>query len=535
MGWLTKRTSDLISGAANGGNFSSYQELLDFLANIAKENSNKNVSDTQLDIYGKLFDQGLAYAGLKEQRDYDKPSAQLARLMQTGMSRDAALQLLNGSGGSGGSGGSPLIGASAPLVPSESELRGAQRADAISNIVINSLNTLANLANVGAQIPIYMQTAEGMAYQNQVQQQIMSAQESINQCYGVIQQALNDDVVKGELKEFVGNRSNTEKAVEGLAKRGFQPAIDFINNGGLKSLRDNAYSAGVAEQMYYNLARPEQYMTDSFMQNRMNQINYELSKINIDEVAQGILESYSRIENLLADTENKRVNTLFTEFQTLRGNALLPLEKKQAQANIGFTRSQTKLNYDSAANQRAQAKYTLGQFANLAHLANLYKSQTRLNNANAETIELQNSITSPMLNNLYRMPDGSVVNGRGLMIKNGLYDLHEISKELSATYGNSDWFNNRVRILLNSQEATAAYSAIDMIWATHWEHFTKGVNNNPIGGATFLPMMSTYYKLYNFTQLTPSQVSGAAPFNSFSGKGDLQTLINIYMMNKLGH
>lgn len=491
---------DALRDLGNNGN--DYEGFLKAWSKGKTSQSGKVDGNLANDIQGKMLDQILAFAALKEQRGYDNPSAQLQRLMQTGMSRDAALQMINGSGGSGGSGGSPLIGASAPLVPSESALRGAQRAEAISNIVNTSLNTLANLANVGAQIPIYMQTAQGMAYQNQVQEQIMSAQEQMNQSYGIIQQALNDGVVEGDLKEFVGNRSNTEKAIEGLAKKGFQPAIDFINNDGLKSLRDNAYSAGVAEQMYYNLARPEQYMSESFLANRAQKVATELANANIQDVFASVEERLAHVENLIHDNMLKDSETFLNQFNLNRGQQLMPYEIKQAKANIGFTRSQIRLN-NTQSNlniattglRKAETKYTLGQAAYVVTMNNLAKEQVTAQ-------QMQNKLNKMMLFTPVEMPDGTVTTGASSYSRDAMFRVWESTREMAEVFGNKDWYKHRVQSFLKDTETTYNYSLMRNLYSGEMNrrYQFEGSNANAGENLRALHWMNWFYDFSPYPQ-----------------------------------
>ena len=101
---------------------------------------------------------------LQEQRLYDSPTNQLARLMGAGISRDAAIQLLSASGSGGSSVAAGSAAAQAAGIPaSQSELNDIQGKTAIAGAVFQGIGTLSSLMSLGFSAPAALAPMLGLA------------------------------------------------------------------------------------------------------------------------------------------------------------------------------------------------------------------------------------------------------------------------------------------------------------------------------------------------------------------------------------
>lgn len=137
---------------------------------------------------------------LGEQRIYDSPTNQLARLMGAGISRDAAIQLL--SGASGGSGAALVGSGSGVSVPSVSAPSGTgeiERSNMIINAVASLANTLVNLASQGMQMAQAYETYQFQKNQTYMSQQQVDDYNAVNTINQQLQ-ILSDSGVLGSKK-----------------------------------------------------------------------------------------------------------------------------------------------------------------------------------------------------------------------------------------------------------------------------------------------------------------------------------------------
>lgn len=151
--------------------------LDDKLTKSQAQDWNKQLLDMMLQYYTTQEQRNYNAGVLAEQRLYDNPTNQLARLMGSGISRDAALAMLSGAGAGAAGAGSALIGqpAAAPqgIAASQSELNGVQSGSTIANTVFNGVQTVASLCGAGINIAqaipqVEMLKAQSFMTQDQV-------------------------------------------------------------------------------------------------------------------------------------------------------------------------------------------------------------------------------------------------------------------------------------------------------------------------------------------------------------------------------
>lgn len=136
---------------------------------------------------------------LEEQRIYDNPTNQLARLMGSGISRDAAIQMMSGGSSGSGTGGSALIGSGAGTGLSSTvdpnEVLNAELNKA--NTVINAFSTIASFAAMGVNMRQASVQTRAQELQNSLTENQIKGINSAGEVVG----AVNNLVTNGTLSQ----------------------------------------------------------------------------------------------------------------------------------------------------------------------------------------------------------------------------------------------------------------------------------------------------------------------------------------------
>lgn len=225
-------------GALSGDSFAQLLESLGInydkeMSSGAIEDWNKKITETLLSYWLKQNERSYDEQRTAEQRLYDTPTNQLARLMGAGISRDAALQLLGGSAfGSGGSavgvGGAMQVPGSP--APTESKLNQVRSITEPIQTAFSAVGTLAGLVNLGFSAPMAIQQTHYLQMQNQLLDWQLGGYKSANDAFSILQSA-------GATAESFGSVSSAAGAIAKLAEGGNQDALNFITSGGLDQLR----------------------------------------------------------------------------------------------------------------------------------------------------------------------------------------------------------------------------------------------------------------------------------------------------------
>lgn len=225
-------------GALNGDDFAKLLEAFGInygkeMESSAIEDWNKKITETLLTYWLKQNERSYDEQRTAEQRIYDTPTNQLARLMGAGISRDAALQLLGGSA-SGAGGAAVGVGGAMQLpdspAPSESKLNQVRAITEPINTAFSALGTLAGLVNLGFSAPMAIQQTHYLQMQNQLLDWQLGGYKSANDAFSILQAA-------GATAESFGSVSAAAGAIAKLAEGGNQDALNFITSGGLDQLR----------------------------------------------------------------------------------------------------------------------------------------------------------------------------------------------------------------------------------------------------------------------------------------------------------
>lgn len=143
-----------------------------------------------------------------EQRIYDSPTNQLARLMGAGVSRDAAIQML--------SGGSQPIQSDAPsasegIAASQSQLNGINAALAPIQTAFDAISAVGGLVSLGFSIPQAVQQTRALKFGNFMNQQQQNAFNSVNSLTNSLQTAVSDGILTAQDIEGWSNANDVYK------------------------------------------------------------------------------------------------------------------------------------------------------------------------------------------------------------------------------------------------------------------------------------------------------------------------------------
>lgn len=238
---------------------------------------NKQLLETMLNYYLTMEQRNYNEGIRDEQRVYDSPTNQLARLMGAGISRDAALQLLGGAAGSGAAAGS-LIGQPgvmpAGLASSESKLNDTNRKLGIANTVFNGVQTVASLMGAGVNIAQAIPQVQMLQAQNYMSQKQLSAFESVNRVSGALNDAISSGAASYEdlnnvtsAQEFLNNNKDNPNFAPLFANGDYQNTFgSTLGLGMMKNHWDNVLQSRHAGDLF------DKYIKQQDLQNDLAEI-----------------------------------------------------------------------------------------------------------------------------------------------------------------------------------------------------------------------------------------------------------------------
>ena len=178
------------------------KQLLDTLTNYLLTLDNRNYNESMRD----------------EQRIYDSPTNQLARLMGAGVSRDAAIQMLSG-------GSQPIqseaASAAQGIAPSESLKNGIDSALAPIQTAFDAISAVGGLVSLGFSIPQAIQQTRALKYGNFMNQQQQNAFNSVNSLTNSLQTAVSDGILTAQDLEGWSNANDAYKWLNDHADTNF--------------------------------------------------------------------------------------------------------------------------------------------------------------------------------------------------------------------------------------------------------------------------------------------------------------------------
>lgn len=344
-----KNLSDFLAAAGRSGDI-SMSDLLSLLSismgdmsGAQRADWNKQLLDQQLALLteqekrayneSQLKEQRLYNEGaLAEQRLYDNPLNQLARLMGSGISRDAAIQMLSGGSGSGGSGGSALIadpvtGDAAALAPgvaaTQSDLNRMQEQTALANTIINGAGAVCGLVSLGFSIPQSIQQTQMLKMHNYLTAEQLASYKSAGTAFQILNAA-------GAAADSFGSVASAASAITQLANNGNVDAAAFVASGGIDKMRRNApFASRTLGELYKSERSSADYDKQFQLFTENEEADKQLKNANRDYIQLQINNFQDTLDNLRADTQYKRDSAALA-----RANARLAGEQVKTQRQI---------------------------------------------------------------------------------------------------------------------------------------------------------------------------------------------------------
>lgn len=232
-----------------------------------------------------------------EQRIYDTPTNQLARLMGAGISRDAALQML-------GEGSEPIQteGATAAegVAPSQSALNGMQRVLAPVQTALQAIGCVGNLVSLGFSIPQAIMQTNLLQAQNYMSQKQIAAFNGVNAVTNAIQTGLDAGILSQADIDGWSNANDVQKWMSDHADSNLVKPL--AANGAIQS----AFGSTIGREMFNNHwkqmreSRDAGIVWDEFV--RQQRLNTLVQELNIEKIS-------AEVANIDADTFFKDAQT----------------------------------------------------------------------------------------------------------------------------------------------------------------------------------------------------------------------------------
>lgn len=272
-----------------------------------RDDWNKQLLDTLLQYVMTQENRSYNESLRNEQRVYDSPTNQLARLMAAGISRDAAIQLLHASGSGGVSVPYSDPAAAAEGIPaSQSSLNGTQRVTsvfgAIAQIagVIGSLGTFGmSAAQLSTNIAASKAATAGQLLQNSQLSKTLAGIETASTVIGAISSASQAGIVPKDYN-FTSSQDMLKYIRDNADK--YEPFSNLVKSGALDGIAKDVYSLDALNHGYESWRKTRDYNVDRKHIIRMQGIQELFGQLNNDKISseiesnkQGIQESIQRM------------------------------------------------------------------------------------------------------------------------------------------------------------------------------------------------------------------------------------------------
>lgn len=371
------------------------------------------------DFLQSLFNTQLSRFMTSEQNAYNSPAAQLERLMQTGMSRDAAMQMLSGNVQEQAS----PIGVSPAA--SQSSLTDKERTAATVNSALSIASIACGLSSCGVGSAVSILQARNLANSAHFSDVQNEAYDLVGACAGIADEAgleINSD--------NFGNATKILSTIQGLANSGNSAAQSFLDNGGAKKLSSNYFVPFAASQAHQARRAASDY--DDYFDQNLSLLNAEERVKNANE--QNLLQEY---QNLSETFNNIVASTKYVEQLTKVAESNIPLLENEAKECL------SRAEYYRQLGQTEKAKRLEIQANIKLKNAQTYKTMVEAKSQNLEFQRLSNLYTGQTAG----MSNMDVINGA--YMSNMLRQLRTMQKLSSPEQVNA--FCDKV-----FQEATAA-------------------------------------------------------------------------------
>lgn len=323
---ITSNYSDILARLAGSSDNSILQLLQSLginqdagLTGPQRDDWNKQLLDTLINYQLTQENRSYNESMRDEQRLYDTPLNQLARLMGAGVSRDAAIQML--SGGSQPIQSDVAVGAEG-IAPSESAANGIQAALAPAQLAIDAIGSVGSLISLGFSIPQAIQQTKFLKNQNLLTQKQLRSYDSASSAFSVLNSI-------GASKEAFGSAGAAIKVISSAAQKGNIQAQRFMSTPEFATLSEEGYFTSRAlSQLYQNERSHESY--GAYIQHQLSENKF--LDLNSRKVISEMALIGAEINNYVESAEFTRQNTALLQFS--RKKLIAEAELLQKQGNL---------------------------------------------------------------------------------------------------------------------------------------------------------------------------------------------------------
>lgn len=230
-------------------------------------------------------------SALDEQRLYDNPQNQLARLMGAGISRDAAIQMLNDGSGPAlvGSGSDASLPSQLPS-PTERLQQQLQTAAGF-------ISAVSGLVSLGFTIPQAVMQTRVMSNQAFLSDAQKKSYVAANKAYHILHSA-------GAAAEAFGSIASVTGEMKRLADGGNADASQFIASSNYRDLVDNApYSSGYIGEIYKMERSSADYAREFNLRTGNMEAQNNLTNVTTSKMLVEMTAIQDQVENIHAQTD----------------------------------------------------------------------------------------------------------------------------------------------------------------------------------------------------------------------------------------
>lgn len=270
------------------------------------------------------------------ERDYNSAQAQLARLMATGMSRDAAMRLLGSAGGSGGSSAAPVTSTLPSGLGSSAidyENMKINDRNSWANIVFGSFQTASACVSAGFSIPTALASARNTNLQTQTMNQQTDALDQASQVINAVNGAIysgaqfteKDFETPQAMREWISNNTTRGGQQWPMMKQ----AEDILTNGG----NGNPFFQSAMQQMFdgWHAQRgfKENPDTNALMYSNLY-ASAQIAQADVQKAVQDIVFNDERMYEIFLD-ELQKMQALYQNDE--RFNVEMQIKNQEIQQN----------------------------------------------------------------------------------------------------------------------------------------------------------------------------------------------------------
>lgn len=254
-----------------------------------------------------------------EQRQYDMPSNVLNRLLSTGMSRDAALGLLSGTGAE------PIQNTlgSMPdtLSPSEGQANGTAAVSNVASVAYGAVSLLGSLVSCGMSVPAAVSQIGILGAQQAMSQKQVKAYDDSSVAFNLISSAHADGSLSDEIfndGHVYDSVSSVTSAIEHLSTGGNVTAKRLVSSGFIDGIRDNApYVSEFLSKLYRQERDGRDYDTSFGLQVGKLRASIDVDKVTAKSLAKGLEKADAEIAKIYSEQEFIQGQTAFLEYSKM--------------------------------------------------------------------------------------------------------------------------------------------------------------------------------------------------------------------------